>query len=653
MIFRFWRKPAAPAARKPTRASSNFGGMQVRELQIRLELLVDPTLRTYRDIHRVAVLLAEYSLVEQNRFLASVARLAAQNTELAYRFCCAAVPALTVLPDHAWHPWLEDILQAAIHHGMVAAEALIDGFNERGARLDGVPGAVSFAEIAGIMEVFVRGLSNRRFQLTAGESPFTDTQTMFFPERVERYTDREANFRLFKAHAAHQWAQSQFGTWAVDPKPSLASFPDPGRALRLFHRLETFRLDACIVRELPGVARDMQQFRTADHTHVHDWQAAARALGAPEATVEDSLSWVHRVYPADNDPLPAEYQNVLEPARYARDNANIHQQAPALNASDPKELPEPSSGDAFDDAPPAAPTKSDAPSESEEFRYDEWDQARQCYREQWCRLREQPVAAEPNAFRAQTLDKYSALLARLRRTFEALRHDPRPMRRETNGADIDLDALVESLTDWRAGMELNDRIFISTRHERANMATLFLLDLSASTRGWVNTVEREALVLLCESLELLGDRYAVYGFSGRGHEHCTSYPIKEFPEAYGETVWHRIGAIESRDYTRMGVAIRHHSAKLMTVEARTRLIVVLSDGRPDDEGGYRGAYGIEDTRKALMETRQAGIHPFCITIDDHAMDYLPHMFGRDNFVVVDQVEKLPFRIGEIYRKLIT
>ncbi len=653
MIFRFWRKRTAPSGRPPARASSKFGGMQVRELQIRLELLVDPTLRTYRDIHQAAVLLSEYSLVEQNRFLASVARLAERNTELAHRFCCDAVPALTVLPDHAWQPWLEDILQTHIHHGMRAAAELIDGFNKRREQLDGDPGAVSFAEVAGIMEAFVRGLSNRRFKLTAGESTYTDTETMFFPERIERYPDREANFRLFKAHAAHQWAQSRFGTWEVDPQPSLRSFPDPSRALRLFHRLETYRLDACLARELPGIARDMRQFRTADHTHDRRWQAAARALGAPEATVDDSLFWLSRVYPEDNDPPPAAYQAVLEPVLYTANDANARQHATPMRSSDSQEIPEPASAEAIGDEEHPAPVTRDAPSEDKEFRYDEWDQARQCYREQWCRLREQPVTAEPNAFRAQTLNKYSALLARLRRTFEALRHDPRPIRRETNGADIDLDALVEALTDWRAGMELNDRIFIRTRHERASIATLFLLDLSASTRGWVNTVEREALVLLCESLELLGDRYAVYGFSGRGHEHCTSYPIKEFREAYGETVWHRIGAIESQHFTRMGVAIRHHSAKLLEVEARTRLLVVLSDGHPDDEGGYRGAYGIEDTRKALMETRQAGIHSFCITIDDHALDYLPHMFGRDNFVIVDQVEKLPFRIGEVYRKLIT
>ena len=101
----------------------------------------------------------------------------------------------------------------------------------------------------------------------------------------------------------------------------------------------------------------------------------------------------------------------------------------------------------------------------------------------------------------------------------------------------------------------------------------------------------------------------------------------------------------------MGVAIRHHSAKLLGVEARTRLLVVLSDGRPDDQDGYRGSYGIEDTRKSLLECRLAGIHPFCITIDEEARDYLPHMYGDVGYALVDDVARLPYRISEIYRSL--
>ena len=104
----------------------------------------------------------------------------------------------------------------------------------------------------------------------------------------------------------------------------------------------------------------------------------------------------------------------------------------------------------------------------------------------------------------------------------------------------------------------------------------------------------------------------------------------------------------------MGFAIRHLTDLLNEVEARTKLLITLSDGKPDDyHDGYRGQYGIEDTRMALIEAKRSGIHPFCITIDEKARDYLPHMYGAVNYTVVDDVGKLPFKVADIYRRLTT
>ena len=101
----------------------------------------------------------------------------------------------------------------------------------------------------------------------------------------------------------------------------------------------------------------------------------------------------------------------------------------------------------------------------------------------------------------------------------------------------------------------------------------------------------------------------------------------------------------------MGVVVRHLSRQLVEVEACTRVLLFLSDGRPDDEDGYRGDYGIEDTRQAVLEARSLGVHPFCITIDDQAQDYLPHIFGPSGYTLVDNVAKLPYRVSDIYRRI--
>ena len=247
------------------------------------------------------------------------------------------------------------------------------------------------------------------------------------------------------------------------------------------------------------------------------------------------------------------------------------------------------------------------------FLYNEWDYERQHYRKNWAVLRELEVTPRYDSFVADTLVKYRGLAAALRRTFEALRGEDKLLKKQPYGENIDIDALVEAWADTRIGREMSDRLFTKMHKLERNIAVMFMVDMSGSTKGWINEAEREALVLLCESLETLGDRYAIYGFSGMTRKRCEVYRIKGFDDPYSEEVRARISGITPKDYTRMGVTIRHLTHLLNEVEARTRLLVTLSDGKPDDYDTYRGAYGIEDTRQALIEARRIGIHAFCIT----------------------------------------
>ncbi|BCB27641.1 hypothetical protein SKTS_25270 [Sulfurimicrobium lacus] len=284
--------------------------------------------------------------------------------------------------------------------------------------------------------------------------------------------------------------------------------------------------------------------------------------------------------------------------------------------------------------------------------YPEWDYGRQHYRKNWCVMREKDVTPVHDGFRAATLGKYSGLLKHLRKTFEAMRDENRLLKRQSYGDNVDIDALVEALADARDGSEMSDRLFMRMHRTERNIAVMFMVDMSGSTRGWINDAERESLVLLCETLETLGDRYAIYGFSGTTRKRCELFRIKRFDEPYNEEVQGRISGIRPQEYTRMGFAIRHLTSLLKGVEARTKLLITLSDGKPDDyNDNYRTRYGIEDTRKALQEAQRSGIHPFCITLDEKARDYLPHLYGAVNYTVIDQVGKLPFKVADIYRRL--
>ncbi|KAB2311587.1 VWA domain-containing protein [Betaproteobacteria bacterium SCN2] len=286
--------------------------------------------------------------------------------------------------------------------------------------------------------------------------------------------------------------------------------------------------------------------------------------------------------------------------------------------------------------------------------YPEWDFARQHYRKNWCVLREIDLKPGDAGYVDEVIDRHHGLVKHLRRTFEAMRDESKLLKRQVQGDDVDIDALVEALADSMDGREMSDQLFMHMHRADRSMAVMFMVDMSGSTRGWINDAEREALIMLCESLETLGDRYAIYGFSGQTRKRCEIYRIKTFDQPYDDATRARIAGIVPRDYTRMGAAIRHLSKLLNEVDAKTKLLITLSDGKPDDYFDiYRGQYGIEDTRQALFEARRSGIHPFCITIDREGKEYLPHMYGHANWVEIDEVRKLPLKVADIYRRLTT
>ena len=285
--------------------------------------------------------------------------------------------------------------------------------------------------------------------------------------------------------------------------------------------------------------------------------------------------------------------------------------------------------------------------------YDEWDYRRGHFRKNWCVLKELDMHPGRSEVVNAILQKHAHLIQHIRRSFEALRGENRVLRRQKNGDDIDIDAVVDSYVDFVGGNEMSDRLFAKSRNLERDLAVVFMVDVSGSTKGWINEAERESLVLLSEALQTLGDRYAIYGFSGMTRKRCELYRIKTFEEPYDDLIRSRIAGMKPQDYTRMGVIIRHLTKKLQEIDAKTRVLITISDGKPDDYDGYRGEYGIEDTRKALIDAKYAGIHPFCITIDTHAHDYLPHMYGQVNYTVVSDVRKLPLKVSDIYRKLTT
>jgi hypothetical protein len=294
------------------------------------------------------------------------------------------------------------------------------------------------------------------------------------------------------------------------------------------------------------------------------------------------------------------------------------------------------------------------------FFYDEWDGVIQDYRNQWCRVIEQTGSVGSSSFVEQTKITYGGTIRTIRRYFEGIRPVAlRRMRRQRDGEEVDMEAAIESLVDRQAQTSPTEDVYIRRDRRERDVAVAFLVDLSGSTGRQIGTggtriidVEKEAIVLLAEALEAIGDQYALYGFSGRSRREVQFQVLKDFEERYGPAIWGRIDAVRPLEQNRDGAAIRHAVHRLSARFARVKLLVLLSDGRPLDDL-YADEYALEDTKAALREAKAKGVHVFCITVDDGASGYLGRMYGEVSYAIIDRVQSLPERLPRIYRMLTT
>ncbi len=323
------------------------------------------------------------------------------------------------------------------------------------------------------------------------------------------------------------------------------------------------------------------------------------------------------------------------------------------------------------------------------YAYDEWDYKAAEYRRGWCRLREIKLSGDQGEFYRATLARYSRLVPIIRRHFQRVRPEAlRMVRGLEDGEELDLDRSVEARVERRLGQIPDPRLYKARQKEVRDVATLFLLDMSASTDEPVNPrsdfdadvhrsddwaapwhdpgtrrrprriidINKEALVIMAQALEELGDLYAIMGFSGHGRYNVEFYVIKEFDWPLDDAVKARIGAIEPKRSTRMGTAIRHAREKFKNVNARSRHLFLLSDGFPQDfdygEDSRSYLYGLQDTMVALRELEMSGTMPFCITVDRSGHDYLRQMCRPSRYLVIEDISSLPRELPKIYEQVV-
>jgi nitric oxide reductase activation protein len=328
------------------------------------------------------------------------------------------------------------------------------------------------------------------------------------------------------------------------------------------------------------------------------------------------------------------------------------------------------------------------------FVYDEWDFRANDYKPKWCVVHEKEMAEGEEQFYKDTLNDHSPLVREIHRQFELVMPEMyRKVKRLEDGEEFDLDAVIESVIDRRTGTTPSDKVFWRRNKVERDVAVAFLLDMSASTAEaidenkrptddwgapddpveymvWLRSrraeglrrsykrivdIEKEGIILLTSALEQTGDMYGIYGFSGYGRENVEFYVIKEMEERWGTTIPKRIDRIAPLHATRMGPAIRHATSKLIQVDAKSRILFMISDGRPQDRGysreGVEKEYAVHDTRVAFDEARKEGVTPFCLTVDKNGHDYLKTMMQDMSYEVLSDITMLPTRLPQLYKQL--
>jgi nitric oxide reductase NorD protein len=303
------------------------------------------------------------------------------------------------------------------------------------------------------------------------------------------------------------------------------------------------------------------------------------------------------------------------------------------------------------------------------FYYDEWDRELGDYRTRWCRVIEREGSRGSRSFVEMVRNRYAGIISSVRYQFQLLKPENlRRVRGEVDGEDYDLQAVIDYALDKRSTGLIDDRLYTRKLRRQRDVAVSFLLDMSSSTARTITRdprrpytqpgqriidIEKEGLVLMSEALEAVGDVYSMQGFTSEGRRNVKFYIIKDFDELYSADIERRIGGITYQNNTRLGAAIRHAAIRLMRQEARTRLLIVLSDGRPYDHDYGDSRYAREDTMMALRQARLVGITPFCITIDRESENQLRDMYGEVGYTIIDDVLSLPERLPGIYTRLTT
>lgn len=557
------------------------------------------------------------------------------------------------------------------------------------AALHGEAGAGTLAASLPSLALLTRGLSGREIQLqprrqsTLEGLPLRPVLTPTHLLLPDDYTalDGPDRYRLYRAAVAHAVAHLRYSTASL---PTLTLKP---MGIAVVSAIEDARVERLLVLDYPGVRPWFLEFlqravkpselgfpalvgrmnlALMDPGYQDDnfWVNKARRLFEEQAgKLEDYAAFRQIASILANDlgqmRVPFRAQRYVVPEAYRDDNSFLWDfRESNTPPPDPLDLqvaarpPQQADAAAYDD-----PSNPQRPAEIELGRqtYPEWDARLSLMRTDWCTVIEKRPAWQGE--RAATARPASVLpLVQLKRTRQFSRRQR--LYRQWEGDDIDLNAAIEVMLDQRLELAPDPRLFMHAGREERLSSILVLLDLSESANDRPHAgvpsileIEKGAALLLAQSVISSGDRIAVHGFSSNTRAEVNYYRLLEFGAPLDAVATAMIDSVPGRYSTRMGAALRHAITVLSAEPNEHRTIVVVTDGAPSDIDVFEANYLIEDARAAVHEGRRSGVATFCVALDPKADSYVRRIFGWNNYLIVDDPNKLPLQLPSLYNRL--
>jgi nitric oxide reductase NorD protein len=287
--------------------------------------------------------------------------------------------------------------------------------------------------------------------------------------------------------------------------------------------------------------------------------------------------------------------------------------------------------------------------------YPEWSFSKNHYLTEHCKVFPQSQKDPDHDYYKNTILENRTTLLSLRKLLTHINNKNQQLRRQIQGNEFDIDAVTDLLTDVHTGKTPDDKVYLSDRKKQKDISILLLFDASLSSDSYaagnrVIDVEKQVSILFGEILSDFNIDFSIDCFHSRTRNHTNYISVKGFDERW-ETARHKIGAIQPSGYTRIGAALRHSASLLSARDAKSKWLILISDGKPNDFDRYEGRYGIQDVKQALREMNSQQINYYALAIEKQARYYLPQMFGANHYQILTTPVDMLKSLVKLYERI--